>query len=307
MDLGVEGGFSYQNKKYQKHPTKTIFASDYSKEVCDIYNMNFSSKCLHADIKNLKSEEISDHDILTGGFPCQSFSVVAQNPKRLGYKDDRGKLFFELCRILKNKKPSAFVAENVKGLISADKGETFPLIINEFESAGYHVVHKILNAADFGIPQKRQRVFIVGFRKKKHSKRFNFPTPITADSHVPLNSVLERKLEDKYFFSEKAVKGMLMTPNSRRMNKGRAQDPSGPCNTITSHLAKYSLNGTDPVLFDGQKYRMFTAREAARIQSFPETYQLSQSRAKNYRAIGNAVPPVLMWHLTKSIIDVLNS
>jgi len=105
MDLGAEGGFEFLEKKYSRLKTKTVYAMDFDKTVCDIYNANFSSTCHFLDIRQLKSEKIPSHDILTGGFPCQAFSVVAQNPKRLGYKDDRGKLFFEMCRILKEKNP----------------------------------------------------------------------------------------------------------------------------------------------------------------------------------------------------------
>lgn len=114
------------------------------------------------------------------------------NPKRLGYKDKtKGKLFFEMCRILRDKQPSVFVAENVKGLLSANKGEAFPLIIKEFEKSGYHIKYKVLNAADYGVPQKRQRVFIVGFKDKKAYDNFDFPEPTTEKNQVPLKRILE--------------------------------------------------------------------------------------------------------------------
>lgn len=306
MDLGIEGGFTFLGKRYSRHKTKIVMASDFAKEACEIYNMNFRTKCLHQDIRYMQSREVPDHDIMTGGFPCQSFSVVAQNPKRLGYKDEKGKLFFELCRILRDKQPKVFVAENVKGLLSANNRETFPLILKEFESAGYHLKYKVLNTSLFGIPQKRERVFIVGFRNRKKHNSFSFPEPLMSNTPTPLKEVLEEDIDEKYYFSEKAVYGMQKSTNSKIMNKGRTQDIEMPCNTITSHLAKYSLNGTDPVLFDNKRYRMFTEREAARIQSFPESFKLSDSRAKNYRVIGNAVAPVIMWHLTRKIIKCLN-
>lgn len=307
MDLGAEGGFSFLGREYPKLKTQTIFASDYDKDVCEIYNLNFPWKCLQEDIRKIESEQVPKHDILTGGFPCQSFSVVAQNPKRLGYKDERGKLFFEMCRILKDKKPKVFVAENVKGLLSADKGETFPLIIKEFEQVGYKVKYKLINASHFGVPQKRERVFIVGFKHKKHHDAFDFPDPVTEKNPVALKHVLEDNIEEKYFFSERAVAGLKATKHSKNMNKGRAQDIEQPCNTVTSHLAKVSLNSTDPVLHDGKRYRMFTPREVARIQSFPEEFKLLDGKGKNYRALGNAVAPVVMWHITKRIVDVLDS
>lgn len=308
MDLGAEGGFTFLGKKYNRLNTQTVFATDFNKDVCDIYNLNFDNQAVLKDIRLLKSSEVPNHDILTGGFPCQSFSVIAQNPKRLGYKDERGKLFFEMCRILKDKKPKVFVAENVKGLLSANKGETFPLIIQEFEKAGYHIKYKVLNASHYGVPQKRERVFIVGFRSKKACELFMFPKPIFENKAVPISSIMEDEasIGDEYYFSEKAVLGMKKTRLSDTMNKGRVQDINQPSNTVTAHLAKVSLNSTDPVLLTKGRYRMFTPREVARIQSFPDNFVLLKGRGKNYRALGNAVAPVVMWYVTRSIIEALN-
>lgn len=307
MDLGAEGGFLYLGKRFKKHPVETVYATDFDKSICDIYNANFPLKIDVRDIRELKSKDVPDHDILTGGFPCQSFSVVAQNPRRLGYKDDKGKLFFEMCRILKDKKPSVFVAENVKGLLSANKGEAFPLIIKEFERAGYHIKYKILNASHYGVPQKRERVFIVGFKDKKVHDRFEFPKPVTENNPVPLSVIVlpNHEVEEKFYFSAKAVNGMSATKHSKTMNKGRVQKLHEPSNTVGAHLAKVSLNSTDPVLQVNGRYRMFTPLEVARIQSFPDSFVLPGSRTTNYKALGNAVAPVVMWHVTKKIIEAL--
>lgn len=297
MDLGAEGGFSFLGKKYARLSTQTVYAMDFDKPICDIYTSNFPIECKHLDIKELQSKDVPDHDILTGGFPCQSFSVVAQNPKRLGYKDDnKGRLFFEMCRIIKEKKPRVFVAENVKGLLSANKHEAFPLVLKEFQDAGYHVKYKVLNASHYGVPQKRERVFIIGFRDKDAADRFEFPEPTTLLKPVILASIVtpEDEIDDKYYFSDKAVKGMLATKHAKTMNKGRAQELNQPCNTVGAHLAKVSLNSTDPVLCINNRFRMFTPREVARIQSFPDDFKLTGSKTINYKALGNAVAPVLM-------------
>ena len=307
MDLGCTGNFEFLGKKYKKLPTKLVYAMDFDEPICNLYNSNFDHICNVQDINTLKSEEVPDHDILTGGFPCQSFSVVAQNPKRLGYKDSvKGKLFFEMCRILKDKQPMVFVAENVKGLLSANKGEAFPLVLQEFENAGYHVTYKVLNASEYGVPQKRERVFIVGFKDKNCFERFHFPKPTTKGREVPISKILESNVDERFFFSQKAVDGMLKSKNSKTMNKGRAQDINSPCNTVGAHLAKVSLNSTDPVLMDNGRYRMFTPREVARIQSFPDSFELTGSRTTNYKALGNAVAPVMMWKVTQEIIKALN-
>ncbi len=309
MDLGSEGGFSFLGKKYKRLSTEIVYAMDFDKAVCDIYNANFRNECRLQDVRDLRSEDIPKHDILTGGFPCQSFSVVAQNPKRLGYKGKNGRLFFEMCRILKDCKPRAFIAENVKGILSANKGEAFPLIIEEFKEAGYHVKHDIINAVHYGVPQKRERVFIVGFRNRKDRDRFNFPVPTTEKKQIPISPIImpDKEIDEKYYFSEKALKGLSKTKHLKSMSKGRAQKLNEPCNTVGAHLAKVSLNSTDPVLYKGRRYRMFTPREVARIQSFPDSFVLSGSKTANYKALGNAVAPVVMWHMTKSVINVLGN
>jgi len=307
MDLGAEGGFSYLGDNYKKLNTHTVYAMDFDEKIVEIYNNNFTNKCFVLDIRKVPSDTVPDHDILTGGFPCQSFSVVAQNPKRLGYKDEKGQLFFEMKRILGDKKPKAFIAENVKGILSANQGEAFPLIIKEFESVGYFIKHKVLNAVNYGVPQKRERVFIVGFRNKDAYDRFRFPKVRNASDFVPLSKVVddEKTIEEKYYFSKKAVAGLHSSKHKKTMNKGRSQKLSEPCNTVGAHLAKVSLNSTDPVLQVNGRYRMFTPREVARIQSFPENYQLTGSKTTNYKALGNAVPPVMMWYVTKSLIKAL--
>jgi DNA (cytosine-5)-methyltransferase 1 len=308
MDLGIQGNFDFLGKKFDALPFEIVYAADNYLYAARIYNSNFSHKCELKDVRDIIPEQVPDHDILLGGFPCQSFSISAQNPPRLGYKDERGKLFFEMINVLKVKKPRFFIGENVKGLLSANKGKAFPMIINEFEKAGYHIHYKLLNASEFGVPQKRERVFIVGFRDFEDYFNFQFPTPTTLKSNkVKLKQVLDKKAnsDDKWFFSERAVEGMLRV--REKMNKGRVQDLEQPCNTISSHLAKVSLNGTDPVLMIDERYRRFTPREAANIQSFPENFELDKvSENRQYKAIGNAVPPVLMWHvanaLTKHVI-----
>lgn len=300
MDLGIIGGFEYLGKRYSKLPFEIVYALDNDEYCTKIYNENFKHKCIVQDIKTLDIASLPDFDVLIGGFPCQSFSISAQNPPRLGYKDERGMLFFEMVKILRERQPRFFIAENVKGLLSANKGKAFPMIIEEFENAGYKVVHKLLNAEEYGVPQRRQRVVIVGFRDEEDYNRFSYPTPI--DSRKTLGDVIDLAADndDKWFFSQKAVDGMMAV--REKMNKGRIQNLDEPCNTISSHLAKVSLNSTDPVRFVNGRYRRFTPRECARIQSFPDLFVLdSVSESRQYKAIGNAVPPVMMWYIAKQL------
>jgi DNA (cytosine-5)-methyltransferase 1 len=304
-EVGLIGGFTFLGKHYSSHPIKIVFANDNEKHACKIYESNFKHAIICEDIKTIAEEKIPDHDLLIGGFPCQSFSIVAQNPPRLGYKTENGKLFFEMVRILKKKQPKVFIAENVKGIISANKKRALPLIIKEFREAGYSVAYSVLNAAEYGAPQKRERVFIIGFRKDLGIQP-SFPHPPNLDEPVPLSQVVldHEEVDRKYFFSERAIKGLLNSnPN---MNKGRVQDLSQPCNTVTSHLAKVSLNSTDPVLKINGRYRRFTPREVARIQSFPDSFRLVGTDSQQYKSLGNAIPPVLMWHITGHILKLLN-
>lgn len=304
-DVGLLGGFNFLGKKYNTNNMEIVYANDIDDNACNIFEENFGIKPDNRDIREVKSEEIPDFDILTGGFPCQSFSIVAQNPKRLGVKDERGKLFFEMCRILREKQPKCFIAENVKGLLTANKRSAFPLIMEEFEKSGYDVTYSILNAAEYGVPQKRERVIIVGFRKDLNIQ-FSFPDIALKkeDLYEPLSSVIEKTVDEKYFFSERAVAGMMR--KREFMNKGRAQDIEKPCNTVGAHLAKVSLNSTDPVLKIGERYRRFTPREVARIQSFPENFKLVGSETAQYRALGNAIPPVMFWYVANSVCKYLN-
>ena len=308
MDLGIQGGFKFLEKYYDKLPFEIAYAADNDAYATKIYNDNFVHKCEVKDVRDIIPSAIPDHDILLGGFPCQSFSIIAQNPPRLGYKDERGKLFFEMVKVLKEKQPRFFIGENVKGLLSANQGKAFPIIIKEFEKAGYHIHYKLLNASEFGVPQKRERIFIVGFRDFDDFFNFRFPQPNTLNgSKILLKQVIDKEADkdQKWFFSQRAVDGMLRV--REKMNKGRVQDLSQPCNTISSHLSKVSLNGTDPVLMVNERYRRFTPREAANIQSFPLCFKFeSVSDNRQYKAIGNAVPPVLMWNVANALVKILS-
>jgi DNA (cytosine-5)-methyltransferase 1 len=301
-DLGLHGSFSFLGEWFGRLKTEIIFANDVDKYAAQTYRANFDTPFVCKSITDIPSTDIPNHDILVGGFPCQAFSIVGQ---RRGLSDVRGQLYMQMARLLSDKKPAVFIAENVKGLTNLQKGKVFETILREFENSGYNVFYKILNAANFGVPQKRERVFIVGFRKDLKIQ-FNFPKPLL--SLVPLKRVLQSDYGEKFIFSERAVEGMRKA--NKAFNKGRFQDLEVPCNTVSSHLAKISLNGTDPVLLvDEEKgiYRRFTPLEAARIQSFPDNFCFPVSEFQTYKQIGNAIPPVLMWKLTNEVIKALDN
>lgn len=306
-DLGIIGGFIFNKKRYKKLPYKVVYAIDIDQKALNTHKLNFKgTKTQCVDICEVETSEIPDCDIVIGGFPCQSFSTV--NPTKNPF-DDRANLYKQMVRVVKDKQPLVFVAENVKGLMTLHKGEIFHKVKKAFEDAGYTLSFRLLNAADYGVPQKRERVIIVGFRNDLNLK-YEFPQAPNAGNWVPL-SVAVPKLdieEEKYYFSKRAVMGMKNAkPN---MKRGLWQSLDQPCLTVTSHLAKVSLNSRDPVLLVDEKkelYRRFTPREAARIQSFPENFEFAGSETDAYRQIGNAVPPVLFWHVSKKIAEMLEN
>ena len=305
-DQGCVGGFTYNNHYYDKLPYEVIYAIDIDQKAVNTYNKNFNGgEVVCADICGVDEKVIPDCDVILGGFPCQSFSTV--NPTKDPF-DARGNLYKEMVRIVAAKQPKAFVAENVKGFMTLKGGMIFKRVMKAFEDAGFKVYPKLINASYYGVPQKRERCILVGIRNDI-VEEFSFPEEVTKDNPVPL-SVAVKELaipEQKYYFSKRAVEGMKNAkPN---MKRGLWQKLDEPCLTVTSHLAKVSLNSRDPVLLvdpENELYRRFTPREAARIQSFPDEFEFAGSEGDAYRQIGNAIAPVMFWHISKQLADFLD-
>ena len=306
-DCGMLGGFEFNQTKYERLPFELVYASDIDKKAVMTHEANFkTAQLVCKDICDTPSSEIPDHNVLVGGFPCQSFSTV--NPTKDPF-DDRANLYKQMVRIAKDKQPEICIAENVKGLMTLHKGAIFKRVIEAFNEAGYNTYYRLINSADYGVPQKRERIIMVCVRKDLDAE-FIFPDAPNAGKWVPLSVAVPVLAieEKKYYFSERAVQGMKNAKNN--MKRGLAQSLDEPCLTVTSHLAKVSLNSRDPVLLvDPEKelYRRFTPREAARIQSFPDTFTFTGSEADAYRQIGNAIPPVMFWHIAKKVSELLNT
>ena len=301
--LGLIGGFTYLKKRYRPTGIEIVHASDIDEKAVKTYNANFRHKADVADIDDLSFKRYSA-DIVMGGFPCKSFSTV--NPTKKP-EERKTQLFWQLARAIKEIYPKVFIAENVKGFYRLQQGKYFKLAKNEFEKIGYNVSHRLINASDFGVPQKRERLIMIGVRKSIKCD-FIFPDPSHGNgtrSKVKLGEVIDSLEPEngKYYFSKKAVEGVKKAKNN--MKRALAQDLDDQCLTITSHLAKVSLNSRDPVLLVNRKkelYRRFTPLEAARIQSFPDSFKFAGSEGDAYRQIGNAVPPVMMWYQVNEIV-----
>ena len=310
VDLGTVGGFTFNDHYYEKHPCKLVYACDIDQKAVDSHRQNFNAEhSVCADICDVPGSDIPDCDILTGGFPCQSFSTV--NPTKDPF-DDRANLYKQMVRLVAEKQPKVFIAENVKGMMTLHKGEIFRRVVNAFAAAGYKPFYSLINAADYDVPQKRERVIIVGIRNDIWEEKgdFVFPAKTTENHWVPLSvAVPELAIDnEKYYFSERAVQGMKNAKNN--MKRGLAQNLNEPCLTITSHLAKVSLNSRDPVLLvdpEKERYRRFTPLEAARIQSFPDNFQFAGSETTAYKQIGNAIPPVMFWHIMDAVTKYLGN
>ena len=265
-----------------------VFSSDIDNFCQDSYEANFGERPF-GDITKINEEDIPDHDILFAGFPCQSFSIIG---KMQGFNDVRGTLFFDIARILKHKKPKAFVLENVKQLFGHDGGNTLKTIVNILEKElGYSVRFAVLNALDFGLPQKRERIIIVGH---KEPILFNFPSPIRP--FKPLSEIIENKVDAKYFASE-----MIL---AKRKNKHKSaynlsiwhENKSGNICSYPYSCALRSSASHNYLLVNGE--RRLTPREMFRLQGFPDNYKIVVSDGQAKRQAGNAVPV----NLVKAVI-----
>jgi DNA (cytosine-5)-methyltransferase 1 len=272
-----------------------VWANDNYADAVETYKLNIGDHVVCEDIKDIKSEQIPDHEILIGGFPCQGFSMA--NTGRTE-DDDRNKLYLELLRILVDKKPKFFVAENVKGILSIGKGKVFEMILKDFEEAGYMVSHKVLNSADYGVPQKRMRVIIIGVRSD-----LNIKIPHPDPTHAP---VIEVSSKMKPWVSVGNALSKVPDPDGKHdlLNHtyskfklkfngylgNRAIDPDKPAPTVT---ARGDSKGGVVVLHHPSNTRRMSVRELALVQSFPIDYEFYGGNSSAYRQIGNAVPPLM--------------
>lgn len=279
---GIRLGFELAFKKVQ-----CVFSSEIDGHAITTYKANFNCSNIHGDITKISEDLIPDHDILLAGFPCQPFS---QAGKKKGFLDARGGLFFDINRILHKKKPSAFLLENVKQLKGHDSGRTLDVMLQHLNSIGYNnLYYTVLNGKDFGLPQNRERIYIVGFL----NDNVEFTFPRNQNIKTCLGDILDEKVDSKYTISDKLWAGHRRRKQSHKA-KGNGfgytlfNKQSEYSNTIS---ARYYKDGSEILIEQkcGQNPRKLTPREAARLQGFPESYKIPVSDVQAYIQFGNSV------------------
>ncbi len=295
---------------FERAGFETVWANEFDGHAAETYRANFDSPLLVEDIHKVQAEDIPDFDVLAGGFPCQSFSVAG---RRKGFSDERGNLFFELERIFLAKRPRAIFLENVKNLVSHDHGNTFRVIKERLEAAGYSVAWKVLNACAYGnVPQNRERIYICAFREPAAFGHFNFPEP------VPLSAKLAdfvdfrgRKDSALYYVPERfgryedlaaAVTSRNTVYQWRRMYV--RENKSGVCPTLTANMGGGGHNV--PLVLTAHGIRKLTPRECFRIMGFPETFILPDMAACHlYKQAGNSVAVPVVRRIAECMLKAL--
>tara|TARA_Y100001936_G_scaffold7871_1_gene7007 strand:- start:7605 stop:8585 length:981 start_codon:yes stop_codon:yes gene_type:complete len=294
---------------FEKAGGKCVFSSEWNKFSQQTYEANFG-EVPDGDITKIETKDIPTHDILVGGFPCQPFSIAGVSSKnslgrKHGFEDEtQGTLFFDIVRIIRDKKPKAFLLENVKNLKSHDKGKTFKVIMKKLqEDLGYDVHVKIVDASSV-VPQHRERIFIVGFKKPMD---FKFPKMI--DKRPTLANILQQKVDEKY-----TLKDGTWNSLQRHKEKHKAKGNGFGFNLITNTKeiaktlsARYYKDGAEILIAQKRKNpRKLTPRECASLMGFPKSFKIEVSDNQAYRQFGNAVVVPVVKEIAKSIVKTMH-
>ncbi len=295
----------------------SVYSNDIDKSACDVYDMNYSGKIDRRDIwEVLATNNLPTFDILLAGFPCQAFSIAGT---KKGFYDERGTLFFAIEKIIEKHKPKAFLLENVKNLVSHDEKRTFRVIMDALENKlGYSVKAAVLNSSNFGVPQNRERIYIVGFKKKVD---FNFPKGRCYEKGI--KSILEKKVDLKYYLSDVYLKG-LRRHRKRHESKGHG---FGYCvldykqnayalvcggmgrerNLVKDKVLKvrYRMVGSRKMKLNNEGLRKLTPRECAKLQGFKKSFKLYPTDTQAYKQLSNSVTVPVIKAIAKKMYNVL--
>lgn len=256
-----------------------VLSSDIDSFCQDSYEANFGHRPV-GDITKVDEKDVPDHDILFAGFPCQPFSIIGQMQ---GFNDIRGTLFFDIARIIKYKRPKAFVLENVKQLVGHNEGKTLKTIMKTLQDLGYHVQYAVLNALDFGLPQKRERVIIVGHQEPI---LFSYPSPVKP--FKPLSEILEKRVDKKHYASDYILEKRKQKHKSAYKLSIWHENKAGNICSYPYSCALRAGASYNYLLVNGE--RRLTPREMFRLQGFPDTYNIIANDSQARRQAGNAVP-----------------
>ncbi len=278
-----------------------VFSSEFDEDACKTYEANFGEHP-SGDITKINAEDIPDFDILLGGFPCQAFSIIG---KKEGFANETsGTLFFDIERILKTKRPPAFLLENVKNLVTHDKGNTFKVIKTHLKALGYHVHAKVLNALDYGVPQKRERIIIVGFLD---DVLFEFPKPVPESKRKTLTDILETNVDKKYYVRDAIRESRLERIKDKNYPKPYISHEN-MAGSITPHPYSSALRAgasANYILINDE--RRPTEREMLRIQGFPDSFKIVLPYGKIKHQCGNSVAVPVITAVAKEMIASLKA
>lgn len=289
------GGFRYAIQNAGEElgaQVECVFTSEIDKECQKVYKENFGDTP-HGDITQISAESIPDHDVLLAGFPCQPFSIIGHMK---GFQDTRGTLFFDIARILEEKTPSAFILENVKLLVGHNEGKTLKTILEALKDLGYHATYKVLNALDFGLPQKRERVFIVGFREP-----CSFRWPAENIAMQPLSNILEKNVPEEYFASDHIRNKRLSKQKPTKEPTIWHENKSGNISAYPFSCALRAGASYNYLLVNGE--RRLTSREMLRLQGFPEKFKIISCYTQSRKQAGNSLPVPVAKAVIKNTIE----
>lgn len=306
------GGFKIA---FSQANAQCVMACEIDKFCQETYRQNYQPDYpIHSDVTKLETKDIANFDILCGGFPCQAFSLAG---KQRGFEDTRGTLFFDVARILKDKKPKAFLLENVKNLLSHDKGQTFKVITQTLLDLGYDIDYQIINAKSF-VPQNRERIFIWGLRKdlelniKSIKENINQNIKKAEEKGIPqIKNILDNNVDNKFTLSDK-LWSYLQSHAEKHAKLGNGFgygliDPSIHTTTRTIS-ARYHKDGSEILIKqEGKNPRKLTPKEAARLQGYPESFKIVSSNTQAYKQFGNSVAVPVVYMIAQELVNILST
>ena len=311
--IDLFAGIGGMRLAYESVGGHCVYSNEWNKYSQQTYYANFGEQP-EGDITKVNEYDIPDHDILLAGFPCQPFSIAGVSKKQsmgraTGFEDKtQGTLFFDVCRILKAKRPKAFMLENVKNLCSHDKGRTFKVITESLDELNYEVFYQVIDGQSY-VPQHRERIIIVGFDRERYGDDVKFSFDLTPVEPKPLmKDILDKKVDDKYTLSDKLWK-YLQDYAAKHKAAGNGfgygiADPNGISRTLS---ARYYKDGSEILIKQrGKNPRRLTPRECARLQGFPENFKIPVSDTQAYKQFGNSVVVPLMKNVAELVCNKIS-